>query len=608
MELHSAARRRSLRLASFVALLGLCVNALAFELVPSLPSPQPLGTTITWTVTGDPPQPGDVVDFRLMVRQLVAGETAHVVYDFALQRSFEWTPMEESVYLVTVIARNETSGEISQLNEVFVALARARSEPVVSTTRNPLVALYSAPPCEVGLTMEVTFRAEGDTNVQSTNRKVCNGTRSMNFLVAGMRAETTYRLRYRLRNLQGDPAGSSAPLEFVTGTPDPGVPTVTVVTPPKPGTSFRDDYLLAAANSDVEGTTIAADLRGNLVWYYTSPDQDDTQFLRIKPGGNMLLTAAARAPEDRLVLREVDLASNIVRETNSRRITEQLHALGQPTISVVHHEARPLPNGHTLVLGSTERFYEDVQGPGRVDVLGDVVIDLDEELQVVWATNLYDVLDVSRVALLGEVCTTGSPGCPPIFLAEQANDWTHSNAIGYSPSDGNLIISSRHQDWVSKIDYRDGAGTGGLVWRLGRDGDFTLLSSEANDGWFSHQHDANYLDANLILLYDNGNGNPDCLADPNLCRSFGKLYRIDENTMTARLLLDADLQNFSFAIGAAQRLSNGNFLFTSGIYDGSQVARSQEVDPQGNILFEQEVSRRSYRSFRLPDLYTPPQY
>ena len=49
-------------------------------------------------------------------------------------------------------------------------------------------------------------------------------------------------------------------------------------------------------------------------------------------------------------------------------------------------------------------------------------------------------------------------------------DWTHTNAIIYSADDGNLIISIRHQNWLVKIDYNNGAGTGDILWHLGLSG------------------------------------------------------------------------------------------------------------------------------------------
>ena len=57
--------------------------------------------------------------------------------------------------------------------------------------------------------------------------------------------------------------------------------------------------------------------------------------------------------------------------------------------------------------------------------------------------------------------------------------------------DGHLLYSARHQDWLIKIDYANGSGSGQVIWRLGKDGDFGVRSDDPLP-WFSHQHDANY--------------------------------------------------------------------------------------------------------------------
>src|SRR4029077_4140674 len=145
-----------------------------------------------------------------------------------------------------------------------------------------------------------------------------------------------------------------------------------------------------------------------------------------------------------------------------------------------------------------------VQGPGPLVVIGDMILILDSDLEVVWTWDAFDHLDVSRRAVLGETCVT-NPGCAPHYLSLEANDWTHGNAVGETP-DGNLLYSSRHQDWLIKIDYRFGEGSGDVIWRLGKDGDFTYDSTDPYP-WFSHQHDAGYESVNdsTITLFDNGN-------------------------------------------------------------------------------------------------------
>ncbi len=130
-------------------------------------------------------------------------------------------------------------------------------------------------------------------------------------------------------------------------------------------------------------------------------------------------------------LREVDLAGNVVRETNKLPINTQLAALGQDTVACLSHEGLRLPNGHTVTIGSVEKILTNIQGPGPVDVMGDMVIDLDENFQVAWTWNAFDYLNTSRMAVLGEKYA----GDCTLTLAKTANDWTHMNSL-LETSDG----------------------------------------------------------------------------------------------------------------------------------------------------------------------------
>ena len=252
------------------------------------------------------------------------------------------------------------------------------------------------------------------------------------------------------------------------------------------------------------------------------------------------------------------------------------------------------------MLGSAERLLTDDQG--TVDILADLLIDLDADLQVSWVWNPFDHLDVTHGAVLDEQCTVITPGCPPLKKAFRADDWTHANTIDYLPDDGNLLISLRNLDWVIKVDYRDGAGTGAVLWRLGPGGDFRLEPDDERL-WFSHQHDA-HMEAGELLLFDNGNTR--CVDQDDSCHSRGQALRIDEETRTAEVVLSVDLGAFSAFYGSAQRLSSGNYHFLCGILPGFR-SRSVEFRPDGTRTFALEAESVSqYRSFRLSDLYTGP--
>ena len=152
----------------------------------------------------------------------------------------------------------------------------------------------------------------------------------------------------------------------------------------------------------------------------------------------------------------MDLAGNIIRETNASRVAEQLEsrgihsdcrAGGKECVSGFHHEAIRLPNGHTLAIAGLERMMPaGTQGSKEpVDILGDVVVDLDEDFQVAGVWNTFDHLDMNRKSYKDAKCKTGGGGCPPVLLAPEANGWTHSNSLNYIPSTGDFLFRSRNR-------------------------------------------------------------------------------------------------------------------------------------------------------------------
>jgi hypothetical protein len=285
----------------------------------------------------------------------------------------------------------------------------------------------------------------------------------------------------------------------------------------------------------------------------------------------------------------------MIRQTSMTRINAQLRAAGRQEILAMHHEAVRFPNGHTLVLGMLERPGADGEPP----MMGDMIVALDKNFQVIWTWNAFEKLDVSRRALLNENCAVSYGKTCPASMST-AHDWLHSNSIAYSPSDGNLILSVRHQDWVIKIRYQDGTGNGDVLWRLGRGGDFSVKASVLSP-WFSHQHDAVYVDANKIALYDNGNVR--CLVSPQGCVSRGQVFQIDEANRVATLIFNANLPGYAGAYGSAQRLANGNYLFGSSHLRPELSSSATEVTPAGAVTAHSRIGGLVYRTYRMKTLY-----
>jgi arylsulfate sulfotransferase len=229
---------------------------------------------------------------------------------------------------------------------------------------------------------------------------------------------------------------------------------------------------------------------------------------------------------------------------------------------------------------------------------------LDSNLQVTWAWDSFDHLDPHRRAVLGEKCGSARSGCSAFYLAPVANDWLHGNALELTP-DGNILYSIRHQDWIVKIDYENGAGTGDILWRLGIDGDFQMSSSDWFP-WFSHQHDANVQpDGVTLTVFDDGNTRE--ATDPT-AHSRGQVLQLDEANRTATLVLNADLGGYASALGSAQQLPNGNYHFDLGFgtNPSGSYAQSLEVNMSGQIVYAIQADTIEYRSFRMPSLYTAP--
>ncbi len=98
-----------------------------------------------------------------------------------------------------------------------------------------------------------------------------------------------------------------------------------------------------------------------------------------------------------------------------------------------------------------------------------------------------------------------------------------------------------------------------------------------------------YINDTTIVVFDDGNTRQ--LTDPN-ADSRGQEYVLNEQTMTATLVVNADLGNYSAALGSAQMLPNGNLAFTSGFQGPptNPFGQSIEVLPDGTMTFVQQMS------------------
>ena len=71
-----------------------------------------------------------------------------------------------------------------------------------------------------------------------------------------------------------------------------------------------------------------------------------------------------------------------------------------------------------------------------------------------------------------------------------------------------------------------------------------------------------------------------------------------------KLVFNADLGDFSRALGSTERLSNGNYHFGLG-WNSNAFGQSLEFSPDGSLVTQIEVETQMYRAYRMKDMYTP---
>jgi Arylsulfotransferase (ASST) len=169
-------------------------------------------------------------------------------------------------------------------------------------------------------------------------------------------------------------------------------------------------------------------------------------------------------------------------------------------------------------------------------------------------------------------------------------DYFHGNSIQLG-SDGNVLISGRNVSAVYKINRF----TGAVMWQLGgKHSSFTLQPS--GEQWFCYQHDAHEPAANLVTVFDDGNGGPS--PSPSPCPSHssrGLTLTLNPANHTATITRDLqhDPALNAFIVGSNQTLANGDALVSWG--NAPEITEFSAAD-QPN--FDMSLSGFTYRTYR----------
>ncbi len=480
----------------------------------------------------------------------------------------------------------------------------------VTATTNPQVATYSIylpAPGQVHIEFGPTASYGLPTWEQPTPSP--NGGQ-VGIYVAGMRAQLLYHMR-ALVTLADGATYTDTDQIFTTG----AAPVTAAVTAsaqnnqtPQPGIELFDTLLPREP-----APAFATDLTGNVIWTYSygGTAEDALQPLKLLPNGHFLAQIAYLSsitlrnptilPGTLDEVREVDLVGNTIRSLTQTQLAAALTAQGYAfTLGSLHHDVLALPNGHMVLLATTTKTFSNLPGyPGTTNVIGDVLIDVDQNFNPDWVWNSFDHLDVNRHPF-------------------QFPDWTHSNSLLYSADDGNLLLSVRHQNWILKIDFNDGKGSGNILWRLGEGGDFKLTGGTDPTDWFYAQHDPSYFSPNTTGLFklgvmDNGDDRP--LPPGTVCSgpalsclySTVPVFAVDENARTATLIehYKPSPSLYSYFGGNVDLLGNGNLEADfCGVATGAVVQELNLTGSSPQLVWQAVTGGASqYRAERLPSLY-----
>ena len=494
-----------------------------------------------------------------------------------------------------------------------VALLPPAQVSCPDVTGSPLVAAYFINlPSPGKVSVEFGKTTDYGRNTWQVPSPATGG--SVKVLVAGMIANTLYHMRARV-TLDNGATYTDADHTCTTGTPQPTTAVQTTTAngaTPQPGIEIWN----TAIPSNVL-QAFATDLDGNVIWSYLYHGSvaDLIQGIQQLPNGDMLmlisyLSSITVTNTAGLVneLREIDLAGNTVRSVTMDQLNQKLATSNLRdgdgnvySFRGFHHSLVALPNGHWIVLTDYRKNYTDLPGyPGITPVLGDAIVDIDPDGNPDWVWNTFDHLDVNRHLM-------------------NFPDWTHSNGLLYSSDDHNLLLSIRHQNWIIKINFQEGQGSGAVMWRLGEGGDFKLMGGSDPTDWFYAQHGLSFFSPHTTGLFrlglmDNGNdrifptGKVDCkplAPTTSTCYSTIPVLEISETNMTATLVTHytPPPSYFTFFGGNVEQLPNGNIHANFGSTVSGAIV--QELNAQTTQVIWQGTtpSGDQFHTYRWPSLY-----
>jgi hypothetical protein len=255
------------------------------------------------------------------------------------------------------------------------------------------------------------------------------------------------------------------------------------------------------------------------------------------------------------------------------------------------HDLQILPGNHYLIFGDEIRIMNltsyhyfginhTAPGGANAQVTGVVIQEFNENKEMIWQWKSLDHYQFGDV--------------DPVWLFNPNKvDWTHANAVE-KDQDGNILISLRHFNEITKIDY----STGNILWRLGgKQNQFTFPNDTIG---FTGQHDIRRVSDTSVSIFNNGQ-----YTVPS--RSSAIEYSLDESNKIATLVWEYvyDSSMYSGACGNHQYIENGNHLVDFGFTNAVDLPWMVVVKPDKSKILEIDfpsgyISYRAFNYLALP--------
>lgn len=437
----------------------------------------------------------------------------------------------------------------------------------------------------------------------------------------GFKADRTNKITVTVRDRFRNSFAVAEPLVFITAPLPTDMPAIRLLTnnveKMEPGyTLFRVGNQTAHA-----GYVTVVDNSGEVVWYSGLPAAMEVRQLM---NGDLFFPL-----NNRTAFAEVNMLGQTVKTWKA-------------LYPVDPHEDFPTGHGTFLYLSKIQALYTNfpssVADPRAPFVATNVTCYWIFEMS---EGNLLS-LSIRNIWPLGSMLDSTRVNYLTYQLPEEGVDPEHANAIVEDMGDHSIIVSLRNQDAVIKF-----TRSRQIKWILGPHENwgatwqrYLLKPVGKPFEWNYAQHAPVLTPQGTLLLFDNGNCRAEPFAPPvpdqaNYSRAVE--FRIDEtNLQVSQVWQFADTNKdrlYSGQLGNASWLpQTSNVLVTFGfisyengahpdpIATNATIARIKEVTHEANpsVAFDLELSDpnntnseskgyRVYRSYRIPDLYSPNQ-